>query len=85
MKAIGCFVALLVAAAVASPLISNSIDESGYIVNGRDANIADFPHQLALIDQGRYFCGAAVISRLFALSAAHCLVCCVNKSRLGVC
>ena len=36
-------------------------ETSGYIVNGRDANIADFPHHLALIDQGRYFCGAAVI------------------------
>lgn len=49
-------------------------DASGFIVNGRDADIADFPHQLALFDQGRYFCGAAVISPLFILTAAHCLV-----------
>lgn len=48
-------------------------DTSGFIVNGRDADIADFPHHLALIDQGRYFCGAAVISPQFALTAAHCL------------
>lgn len=49
-------------------------DASGFIVNGRDAQISDFPHQLALFDQGRYFCGAAIINRLFALTAAHCLV-----------
>lgn len=48
-------------------------DSTGFIVNGRDADIRDFPHHLGLFDQGRFFCGAAVISRLFALTAAHCL------------
>lgn len=50
------------------------LNDSGFIVNGRDADISEFPHQLALFDQGRYFCGAAVINPLFALTAAHCLV-----------
>ena len=39
------------------------------IVNGQDANIEDFPHALALMDLGRYICGASVVSRNFAVSA----------------
>lgn len=49
-----------------------------FIVGGIPANIADFPHQLALLDLVRggasgYMCGASNIHRLWALSAAHCL------------
>lgn len=44
-----------------------------FIVGGVPADIADFPHHLALLQQGRYICGASIISRLFSLSAAHCL------------
>lgn len=45
------------------------------IVNGDPADIADFPHHLGLLDLtfGGYICGAANISPLWALSAAHCL------------
>lgn len=32
------------------------------IVNGQEADVADFPHVLALLDRGRYFCGASAIS-----------------------
>lgn len=52
---------------------SSGEDVSGLIVNGRPADIADFPHKLALYDRGRFFCGAAIIDRLHALTAAHCL------------
>jgi secreted trypsin-like serine protease len=72
MKTFGWVLVFLVSAISADS--HNENDISGLIVNGRDADIADFPHHLALIDQGRYFCGASVINRLFALSAAHCLV-----------
>lgn len=54
--------------------ISQISDEiSGFIVNGRDADIADFPHHLGLFNRGSFICGAAVINPLFALTAAHCL------------
>lgn len=48
-------------------------ERNGFIVNGEDADIADFPHHLGLFDQGRFFCGASVLSAQWALSAAHCL------------
>ena len=44
-------------------------DISRRIVNGEEADIADFPHALALFDSGRFFCGASVISRHWALTA----------------
>lgn len=45
------------------------------IVNGRPAEIADFPHHLGLVDlqRGGLICGAVNIAPLWALSAAHCL------------
>lgn len=48
---------------------------SPLIVGGQPANIADFPHHLALLDLtlGGYICGASNIAPLWALSAAHCL------------
>ncbi|XP_053666480.1 trypsin-7-like [Anopheles marshallii] len=42
------------------------------IVGGFEANIADFPYQLSLRQNGAHICGASVISSNFALSAAHC-------------
>lgn len=58
---------------LASAFPGSPKDSSAFIVNGRDADIADFPHHLGLFDQVRYFCGASVLSRLWALSASHCL------------
>jgi trypsin len=48
---------------------------SPLITNGEPADIADFPHNLALLDlsRGGFICGASVIGSNFALSAAHCL------------
>ena len=37
------------------------------------ADISDYPHHLAMLLNGFYICGASIISRNFALSAAHCL------------
>lgn len=54
------------------------LENSPFIVGGEIAQIADFPHSLALLDRIRggpsgYICGASNIHRLWALSAAHCL------------
>lgn len=73
MKSLSSLLVFTSLAVLASCFPGSFNDPSEFIVNGRDADISEFPHQLALIDQGRYFCGAAVISPQFALSAAHCL------------
>lgn len=51
------------------------IETSPLIVGGSPAEIANFPHQLGLLDLtvGGYICGATNISPLWALSVAHCL------------
>lgn len=51
------------------------VEWSPSIVNGQPANIADFPHMLALLDlsRGGFICGASAIGSNWALSAAHCL------------
>ncbi|CAO1409950.1 unnamed protein product [Diamesa serratosioi] len=50
-----------------------SSSSESFIVGGIPANIADFPHHLALLERGRYMCGASIISTTYSLSAAHCL------------
>lgn len=70
------FFKFLVSVAILGLAQSASVDRSR-VVGGEPANIADFPHALAVIDmvQGGpsgYMCGATNIHRLWALSAAHC-------------
>lgn len=55
-----------------------AIEKDPFIVGGEPAEIADFPHSLALLDMVRggasgYMCGASNVHRLWALTAAHCL------------
>ncbi|XP_053677178.1 trypsin-7-like [Anopheles nili] len=45
---------------------------NGRIVGGSEVNIANFPFQLSLRQNGAHICGASVISSNYALSAAHC-------------
>lgn len=73
MESIAKLFALFAIFALAKGFPSRDESISGLIVNGRDADIADFPHHLGLFDQGRFFCGASVLSPLFALTASHCL------------
>lgn len=53
--------------------MSSANNNNNRIVGGIPSDIADHPHTLVLLDNGGFICGASAISKLFALSAAHCL------------
>lgn len=46
---------------------------SGKIVGGEDADIADFPWQVALMQGNTQFCAGSIIHKEWILTAAHCL------------
>jgi len=46
---------------------------SHYIVNGRDAVLGAYPWQASLQYEGSHFCGGALISSEYVLTAAHCI------------
>lgn len=75
MVNIQVFSAVLVLAALSGASHGRTIDKESFIVGGTEANIADFPYQLAYLDmtRGGYQCGASNIHRLWALTAAHCV------------
>ena len=43
------------------------------IVGGTEADISEFPYQVALYHYGRYKCGGSILSENYILTAAHCL------------
>ena len=46
------------------------------IVGGEDTEVTEFPSMAALVDKFTYdaFCGASIISEMYSLTAAHCLL-----------
>lgn len=44
------------------------------ILNGNDAEDGEAPYQCSLQKYSKHFCGCAIISSRFVLSAAHCLL-----------
>ncbi|XP_017773899.1 PREDICTED: trypsin-7-like [Nicrophorus vespilloides] len=62
-------VSALVALAAASPMTPRL---DGRIVGGETVVIEDFPYQLSLQYYGSHICGASIVSKNFAVTAAHC-------------
>jgi V8-like Glu-specific endopeptidase len=77
-----CF-ALLVVLVLASTSVTARADVAGdphkRIVGGQTTSIADWPWQVALVQQGsgsaynRQFCGGSLLTPTIVLTAAHCL------------
>lgn len=53
----------------------SAIEDQTRIVNGSDARIGQFPHQVSLRDREKneHFCGGSIISTKWILTAAHCV------------
>lgn len=58
-----------------TPFISEfePIQRSGRIVGGEDADISDYPWQVALMIGNQQFCGGSIIHEEWILTAAHCV------------
>lgn len=54
----------LVAATAAAP--------SGRVVNGTDANIADYPYMVSIKVGSSHNCGGSILNANYILTAAHC-------------
>ncbi|XP_049950020.1 trypsin-1-like isoform X3 [Schistocerca serialis cubense] len=55
---------------------NHGIDEANRIIGGNTANIEDFPYQLSLEISGAQICGAAILSDIWVITAAHCVARC---------
>ncbi|XP_055605053.1 transmembrane protease serine 9-like [Uranotaenia lowii] len=52
---------------------SKNVAGLGKIIGGHQVDVSSFPYQLSLRSLGNHICGASVISRSWALTAAHCV------------
>ncbi|KAM5229625.1 serine protease 52-like [Hipposideros larvatus] len=53
------------------------------IVGGEPADIAEFPWQVNIFDQGEHLCGGSILSEWWILTASHCFIN-KNKSTLEI-
>ncbi|XP_018332608.1 chymotrypsin-2-like [Agrilus planipennis] len=53
---------------------SNVMDErpNKMIINGVEADVKDYPYQVALFSTNQFVCGAIIIADQFIITAAHC-------------
>lgn len=54
----------------------NSTDQekAAKVANGRDANVGETPHMVAIIYNGAHHCGGSLIDNTHILTASHCLI-----------
>jgi len=50
-----------------------TVDSKNRIVGGTEARRGDWPFQVALLNNGRQFCGGSLIDDVHILTAAHCV------------
>jgi len=63
----------MIAALILLVSVASAAARSSYIVNGRDAVLGAYPWQASLQFEGSHFCGGALISSEYVLTAAHCI------------
>merc|ERR1712168_612479 len=66
--------AMLISVFISAALVAFAHARLPYIVNGKDAPVGAWPWQASLQADGNHFCGGAVISDQWILTAAHCVV-----------
>ncbi|KAF7275004.1 hypothetical protein GWI33_012280 [Rhynchophorus ferrugineus] len=71
------FVVILISTASATPLGNNYAGGSNNlqtrIVGGSVVNISSYPYQVQILNKNEHICGGSILSKLFILSAAHCM------------
>lgn len=68
-----CFAAFVAGIAASQQSDSNDLPLDERIMGGHDAVLGQFPHQVALEYDYDFFCGGAIISWRFILTAAQCV------------
>ena len=63
-----------VSAAEARSAVQYGTPTHGFrVIDGTDASISDYPHQVSLLYSGSHTCGSSVLSSTSVLTAAHCV------------
>lgn len=65
---------LLVLAGCCAGLVTSSDNVSGFIVDGEDAFIEDYPYMAGIMNLGLSSCGGSIINSRSVLTAAHCIL-----------
>jgi trypsin len=65
-------VGLLAAVCAAAPAVVAPAGPAGAVVGGQEADLAEWPWQVALLVDGTIWCGGSLVDAAIVLTAAHC-------------